>query len=94
MHCSSFLKTKGMQSLNRALACCYQSILRVFDECIMLCQDLRLAQQQREELTAALEGSQGDTVLLGQALEEAQALLEQMNAESEAQAAALQVSGP
>ena len=48
-------------------------------------------QQQREELAAALEGSQGDTVLLSQALEEAQALLEQMNAESETQTAELQV---
>ena len=60
---------------------------------MLLCQDLRIAQQQKEELAAALEGSQGDTVLLSQALEEAQALLEQMNAESEAQASELQVLG-
>lgn len=50
-------------------------------------QGLAAAQQQAEELANALESSQSDTVILSQALEEAQALLEQRGTELEVQAA-------
>ena len=57
----------------------------------MTWQELTIAQQQNEELAAALEGSQSDIVILSQALEEAQAAFDQSNAEREGKIIELQV---
>lgn len=55
-------------------------------------QGLASVQQHAEDLATALESSQSDTILLSQALEEAQALLEQRGSQLEAQAAESKVS--
>lgn len=55
-------------------------------------QELKLAQQRVQELSETLQNSQSDFLVLSQAVEEAQAVIEQKSASLQEQQAQMQVT--